>query len=59
MADVLLTLLDRVRLAYDELHDTENEAIDQGFARGIYHARLEGLREGILSGLEQEPSLPW
>ena len=57
MADALLTLLDRVRLAYDELHGTEEEAVDQGFARGIYHARLEGFREGILSGLEQQAGL--
>lgn len=61
MADALLTLLERVRHAYDELYDTSQDEgpIDQGFAKGIYHARLEGIRDGILSGTEQEPELPW
>ena len=61
MADALLNLLGRVRLVYDELYDTEEgeASTDYGFAKGIFHARLEGLRDGILSGHEQEPEFPW
>jgi len=48
-------------MCYDELYDkTLSEApVDEGFARGIFHANLEGLRAGVLSGFEQEPRLPW
>lgn len=61
MASALLTLVERVRQVYDELYDKEEQggAVDQGFAKGIYHARLEGISDGIRSGLEQEPELPW
>lgn len=57
----LLNLLDKVRFAYDELYDGNNKdsPVDEGFAKGIYHARLEGLREGILSGSQAQSTFSW
>lgn len=54
MEAALLNLLDRVVMLYDELYGQaeEEEAVDHGYARGIYHASLEGLRAGIRVGNE-------
>jgi len=62
MAEALITMVDMVEVHYDELYGGQEEAdqaVDQGFARGIFHSKLEGLREGIRCGLEQQSKLPW
>ncbi len=62
MAEALLAMVNMIEEAYNELYKTqgtEEALLDYGFARGLFHARLEGVRDGIQSGLEQQPTLPW